>query len=126
MVTKCHFDIFPILLRLKAENGIEVKYLFFKIVIVYHEQFIKRNFIHILMEKHSCHKYFFVLIFFGGGGGGGEGGVVGGQIIVSFTCALYRFHILRISCDWNSQTKKFIFVYTCICFQLFLSAVRLH
>ena len=35
------------------------------------------KFIHILMEKHSFHKYFWAVynLFFMGGGGGGGGGV---------------------------------------------------
>ena len=45
------------------------------LVIVYHEKIIKWNCIHILMEKHSFHKYFWAVIFYffleGGGGGGG-------------------------------------------------------
>ena len=48
----------------------------------YHENFLtmttmkKLNFIHIMMEKHSFHKYFLALYFFFfflGGGGGGVG-----------------------------------------------------
>ena len=49
---------------------------------------LSNEFFHILMEKHSFHKYFvalyffiFFFFFFGGGGGGGLK-----QITASFTC----------------------------------------